>query len=704
MSTRVGWATIQLIPSAKNFGKNTRRELKQPLTTAGVEGGSVFGRAFARSADGSTRGGGLTAARNFVGGFGGVLSSGVTSAFSLAFKAGPILAIVAAAGTVLGAALTAGLLAAVGGGVVAAGVALAVRDPAVKQAWAGFASTAKTALSGFAQPFEAPLIRAAKTFGDTMKGLAPEFKGLGRAAAPLVDILAPSLADMAKNLMPGLTAAVKAMAPVFEGLDFGALGKGLGGMFATLAEAAPEAGRFLGGVFRGLQDWLPGLARHLVSLTRRFFQLVEVGRQIKAAVAPAFARVRDAVTSLFGAVKGSGVFDRLRGYFATLREPLSQLGATFREVGGRIGGVWRSQLQPFFAELGAKAMPLFREWGETVRSVLGNLSPIISGVADVFGFLWTKLGLGSVVLGVVKGVFGGIVGVITGAVRIIRGLFTLLAGIFTGDWGKMWEGVKTIASGVWSAIVGAFNILIVGRLGGVAKGLLGKLGGWFAGMFSKIKGWALSWVNTLLARALLLRGRMISAVSGLVARVVGFFRSMFSRGVSAVTSGAARVVSAVRNMATRLLAPVRELIGRFRSIAGDVIGGFINGIRAGAGRIIAAVRDTITNALPDYVAKALGIRSPSRVFMALGRNVSDGMARGIGQRAGAVTKAVAALTKVPDAATVNVGAVTARAGGAPGAAPLIGSLTLAPSGERVRDQLDEVTWALRRISRGGVYA
>ncbi|MER7164493.1 phage tail tape measure protein [Micromonospora sp. NPDC000207] len=36
--------------------------------------------------------------------------------------------------------------------------------------------------------------------------------------------------------------------------------------------------------------------------------------------------------------------------------------------------------------------------------------------------------------------------------------------------------------------------------------------------------------------------------------------------------------------------------------------------------------------------------------------------------------------------------------------PLIGSLTLAPTSERVRDQVDEVTWALRRIGRGGVYA
>lgn len=708
MSTRVGWATIQLIPSAKDFGKRTRREVQPHLREVGDRGGVVFGAAFSRSADRHTRIGGLRAARNFVGGLGETLTSGVTSALGTAFKIGPLIAVVAAAGaaagTVLGAALTASLLAVAGGGVVAAGVALAVRDPAVKKAWSGFAEDAKKALSGFASPFEAPLIRAAQTFRSAIRDLTPDFRVLGEAAAPLVDILAPSLADMVRNLLPGLTTAIKRMAPVFEGLDFGALGKGLGDMLAVLSTAAPEAGRFLQGLFGGMERWLPGLGRHLVDLTHRFFEMVETGRAIRAAVAPAIERVRTAVSGLFSSVQGSDALGRLRGYLDTLRAPLATLGETFRTVGGRFATIWKTQLQPFFAELGAKAAPLFREWGETIRSVLTDLSPIVDGAAKVFDFLWTKLGLGSVVLGIVKSAFSGVINVITGAVRIVRGLFTLLAGIFTGDWRKMWEGVKLIASGVWSAIVGAFQILIVGRLGGLAKGLLGRLGGWFAGTFSKIKGWALSWVNTLLARALLLRSRMISTVSGLVSRVVSYFTSMMSRGVSAVTRGASRVLSAVRSMASRVTAPMRELVGKFRSIAGDVISGFINGIRAGAGRIIDAVRSSITNALPGYVKKALGIHSPSRVFAGLGRNVSEGMALGIRQRAGAVTKAVSSLAKIPDAATVNVGTVTAAARGYASAAPLIGQLTLAPSGESARDQLDEVTWALRRIRRGGVYA
>jgi phage-related protein len=35
-------------------------------------------------------------------------------------------------------------------------------------------------------------------------------------------------------------------------------------------------------------------------------------------------------------------------------------------------------------------------------------------------------------------------GVIDGALKIIMGLIKVFAGLFTGDFSKMWEGIKTI--------------------------------------------------------------------------------------------------------------------------------------------------------------------------------------------------------------------------------------------------------------------
>lgn len=43
-------------------------------------------------------------------------------------------------------------------------------------------------------------------------------------------------------------------------------------------------------------------------------------------------------------------------------------------------------------------------------------------------------------------------GVVSGALTAIKGLVDVFAGIFTGDWTRVWEGVKSIFSGVWNSL------------------------------------------------------------------------------------------------------------------------------------------------------------------------------------------------------------------------------------------------------------
>ncbi|MEV0456047.1 hypothetical protein [Catellatospora methionotrophica] len=97
---------------------------------------------------------------------------------------------------------------------------------------------------------------------------------------------------------------------------------------------------------------------------------------------------------------------------------------------------------------------------------------------------------------------------------------------------------------------------------------------------------------------------------------------------------------------------------------GQAIGaGVAAGIRKSSPSVIAAVKDSITDKLPAYVKKALGINSPSRVFAKLGESVGEGMALGIDRSAGKVTKAVGALTAIPSVGAVPVsvaGALAAR--------------------------------------------
>ncbi|MGY3718881.1 phage tail protein, partial [Sutcliffiella cohnii] len=64
----------------------------------------------------------------------------------------------------------------------------------------------------------------------------------------------------------------------------------------------------------------------------------------------------------------------------------------------------------------------------------------------------------------IKSIWGNIKGVITGALNIIMGAVKFFSGLLTGDFSKMWEGVKQIFKGGIDFAWNLFNLLFVGRI------------------------------------------------------------------------------------------------------------------------------------------------------------------------------------------------------------------------------------------------
>lgn len=107
-------------------------------------------------------------------------------------------------------------------------------------------------------------------------------------------------------------------------------------------------------------------------------------------------------------------------------------------------------------------------------------------MAAIFAVLWP------VVKMLIVGTWDAIKNVISGALKVIMGVVKVFTGIFTGDFSKMWEGVKQIFFGAIQAAWGYINLLFVGRILKAGKALFTGLravvsGGWTAikGFFSK---------------------------------------------------------------------------------------------------------------------------------------------------------------------------------------------------------------------------
>lgn len=129
----------------------------------------------------------------------------------------------------------------------------------------------------------------------------------------------------------------------------------------------------------------------------------------------------------------------------------------------------------------------FAEWAPTIASILQGLAEVVSTIATaimaVIQFLMPTIqSIIGVALETIKGV-------VSGALTAIKGLVDVFAGIFTGDWTRVWEGVKSIFSGVWNSLKsiasGALNG-IIGLVNNVISGLNNlKVPDWVPGIGGK---------------------------------------------------------------------------------------------------------------------------------------------------------------------------------------------------------------------------
>lgn len=146
---------------------------------------------------------------------------------------------------------------------------------------------------------------------------------------------------------------------------------------------------------------------------------------------------------------------------------------------------------------------------------------------------------------------------------------------------------------------------------------------------------------------------IIQGVIGVIKTYIGIWVSVaqrvwdFARAVagaaanaySAIVGKIGAAVTFVKGVPGKILAALKGLPGSLTTAAGNAIAGFVQGIRDKAGDIVNAIKDTVTDKIPGFVKKALGISSPSKVTARLGRFIAEGFAQGISGSKAAIARA-----------------------------------------------------------------
>jgi ABC-type transporter Mla subunit MlaD len=122
---------------------------------------------------------------------------------------------------------------------------------------------------------------------------------------------------------------------------------------------------------------------------------------------------------------------------------------------------------------------------------------------------------------------------------------------------------------------------------------------------------------------------VVGVVKGVLNVLIKLIGGDFSGAWTALKDTVAIAWNGIVETVENAVQMLKGLLGLFVDIGKDMIEGMIKGIWAKAGDLINAIKQAVTDKLPEFVRKALGISSPSKVFHEFGENIMEGLADGI---------------------------------------------------------------------------
>lgn len=245
--------------------------------TVDVDKQSIFSRFFSAGKDAASRfADGFKSSAQTV--LSGVFSGDVLSTI---VKGISITALAVVLAPVLGAAFTAAIGLALGGGVLAAGIAGAFKDPIVLGAAKGTLANLKAEIEDFGKNFTAPLENFFVRFDGLMKSLKPQLDDLGKTFGPVLTELGNGFIGLLQNALPGILRAAKEAKPLFEVLadKMPMIGDSIGRFFDRIGDSAPDAALFLGDLLEviGLMIRAIGTLAEMFTIAYRDIRLVLAG-------------------------------------------------------------------------------------------------------------------------------------------------------------------------------------------------------------------------------------------------------------------------------------------------------------------------------------------------------------------------------------------------------------------------------------------
>ena len=483
-----------------------------------------------------------------------------------------------------------------------------------------------------------------------------------------------------------------------------------GGDFLQIIGTA--IGQFIGGIAGGFLDGttsaLPEMASNLSMFMTNLSPFIEGAKNIDGSLLSNIQTLTNTILALTGAGLLESITSWLTGEssFAQFGTQLKVFGEAIKGYGDTVSGIDTSGIEASVAagkalsEL-AKTLPNsgglagmlagnndigdFGEQLKTYGKAIKDYGDTVSGI-DVSG-VESSVAAGKLLMELAKTLpnSGGLAGMLAGNNDIgdfgtqiisfgnaIKNYGDIVSGINTGgieasvNAGKMLAELVNDTSGVDSLqnygdslkSFGENLMIFVNDISGADfSGLYNSLSSLNTAFASAGTQGINDFVNSLISAS----GNISQAVSLIVESAASALQSRMGEFQSSganlgnslaigIVSSSVTVMSAINNMASAGINSANNQVGGYRAAGYNMALGLASGISSGSFSAIAAAVSLATSSLAA-AKEALGIHSPSRAFIAIGRYIGEGLANGIRDNAyRAVDETEASAAKVKSVA------------------------------------------------------
>lgn len=344
------------------------------------------------------------------------------------------------------------------------------------------------------------------------------------------------------------------------------------------------------------------------------------------------------ILSWFAATVGDVFFNQV---VPAIQGLISQGIAILNEAFATIGPVVASVVAFFetLVEFITKTMaPVWNFIGMVVTAVMDTILKVISAIVPILvdsilkPFLTWLVDTFSAAFKAVSLIVSGAMQVIQGifevVTSVIKGIVDVFTAILKGDFSGAFEAIKRTVSGVMNGIR---NIIegILNAVAGAVGFALDRVFNLFKAIFTGILNFIKGLFNTFVEAGGNIVQGLINGITSMVKNLFNFAKSLGTN----IINGIGSAIGGLGNAPAALV-----------NIGKNVIEGLWHGIQQMAGWIADRVHDLVLNIIPGPIRDALGIHSPSRVTMELGKMVALGLSAGIVGSTPAVLNSVDTLT------------------------------------------------------------